>query len=78
MPVIEAAGTKVERIRPESVKNSIPPERTWLSMSVSDPNWLLGKILISTRPEVSFLIASAISTARRFIGWVIGRLLAYL
>ncbi len=38
MPLIEAAGTSVERIRPESVKSSTAPERTWLSVSVSDPN----------------------------------------
>jgi len=27
MPLIEAAGTRVDSIRPESVKNSMPPER---------------------------------------------------
>src|SRR6516164_9517597 len=49
MPLMEAAGTSVERIRPESVKNSTPPERSWLSVSVSEPSWLLGKIWISRR-----------------------------
>jgi hypothetical protein len=40
MPLIEAGSTKVDRIRPDSVKNSTPPERTWLSVSVSEPSWL--------------------------------------
>ena len=61
---MEAAGTSVERIRPDSVKNSTPPERTWLSVSVSEPSWLLGKICMSKRPLVSALIAAAISWAR--------------
>ena len=78
MPVIEAAGTSVERIRPESVKNSMPPERTWLSMSVSEPSWLFGKISIETRPLLSVRMASAISLARWFIGCATGRLFAYL
>ena len=78
MPLIEAAGTSVDRIRPDSVKNSTPPERIWLSMSVSEPSWLFGKIWMSTRPLVSALIAAAISLARMFIGWASGRLLAYL
>ena len=64
MPLIEATGTSVARIRPDSVKNSTPPERTWLSMSVSEPSWLFGKIWMSTRPLVSALIAAAISLAR--------------
>ncbi len=68
MPLIEAAGTSVDRIRPDSVKNSMPPERIWLSMSVSEPSWLFGKICRSKRPFVSLLIASAISFARTFIG----------
>ena len=78
MPLIEAAGTSVDRIRPDRVKNSTPPERSWLSMSVSEPSWLFGKIWISTRPLVSALIASAASLARTFSGCVAGRLLAYL
>ena len=78
MPLIEAAGTSVARIRPDSVKNSTPPERTWLSMSVSEPSWLFGKICRSKRPLVSVLIAAAISLARMFSGCVSGRLLAYL
>ena len=61
MPLIEAFGTSVERISGERVKNSTPPERTWLSMSVSEPSWLFGKIWISTRPLVSCLILSAAS-----------------
>jgi hypothetical protein len=38
MPLIDAAGTSVARIYPESVKNSTPPERIWLSISVSEPS----------------------------------------
>src|SRR5262249_16208776 len=78
MPLIDAAGTSVARIRPDSVKNSTPPERIWLSMSVSEPSWLFGKIWGSNLPRVSLLIAAAISLARMFSGWVSGRLLAYL
>src|SRR6266478_6901783 len=78
MPLIDAAGTSVARIRPDSVKNSMPPERIWLSMSVSEPSWLLGKICGSKRPLVSALIAAAISLARTFIGCASGRLFAYL
>ena len=78
MPLIDATGTSVDRISPDSVKNSIAPERTWLSMSVSDPSWFDGKIWKTTRPLVSFSILSANSFARRFIGCVAGRLLAYL
>src|SRR5947209_20255434 len=78
MPLIEAAGTKVDRISPDNVKNSMPPERIWLSMSVSEPSWLFGKTSRSNRPLVSDLIAAAISLARAFIGWESGRLLAYL
>src|SRR3954467_1749231 len=78
MPLIDAAGTSVAKIRPDNVKNSTPPERIWLSMSVSDPSWLFGKICRSNRPLVSALIAAAISLARAFMGWPSGRLLAYL
>src|SRR5690348_7224767 len=78
MPLIDAAGTSVDKISPDKVKNSMPPERTWLNMSVSEPSWLLGKICRSKRPLVSALIAAAISLARTFIGWESGRLLAYL
>jgi hypothetical protein len=39
-----APGTKVDRIKPDKVKNSMPPARSWLSMSVSLPSWLAGKI----------------------------------
>ena len=78
MPLIEAGSTSVDRISPDKVKNSTPPERTWLSVSVSEPSWLDGKICRSKRPPVSCLIAAAISRARTFIGCVSGRLLAYL
>ena len=78
MPLMDAAGTSVDRISPESVKNSTPPERIWFNVSVSEPNWLDGKICRSRRPSVSALMAAAISRARTFIGWVSGRLFAYL
>ena len=78
MPLIEALGTSVDRISGDSVKNSTPPERTWLSMSVSAPSWLLGNIWMATRPPVSSRILSTASCARTFIGCASGRLLAYL
>ncbi len=78
MPLIDAFGTRVERISGDIVKNSTLPERSWLNVSVSEPSWLVGKILRSNRPPVSVRSASAISRARMFIGCVSGRLLAYL
>src|SRR2546423_13278125 len=78
MPLMEAAGTRVDRMSPDRVKNSIAPERSWLSMSVSEPSWLLGKIWISTRPLVSCLMRSIASTARTLSGCAVGELLAYL
>ena len=60
------------------MKNSIAPERTWLSMSVSQPSWLFGKTWISTRPLVSCLMRSIASMARTLSGCVTGELLAYL
>ena len=63
MPLSEAFGTSVDRISGESVKNSTPPERTWLSMSVSEPSWLFGKIWMTTRP-VGFLL----DLLRRLVG----------
>src|SRR5438270_7839621 len=77
-PLIEETGTSVERIRPDSVKNSVAPERNWLSISVSEPSWLFGKIWISTRPLVSCLMRSIASTARTLSGCAVGELLAYL
>ena len=53
---------------PESVKNSIAPERSWLNMLVSEPSSPFGKISIWTRPLVSALIFSAACEARWFIG----------
>ena len=73
-----ATGTSVAMTSAEGVKNSMPPERTCASMSVSPPSWLLGKILISTRPLVSLAMRSAASCARMFSGCVSGRLLPYL
>ncbi len=63
---------------PERVKNWIAPERTWLSMSVSPPSTLLGKIRMVTRPSVPLAIRAAAALARTFIGWASGRLFAYL
>ena len=77
-PLMLAAGTSVDRISPDRVKNSTAPERSWLSMSVSDPNWLLGNTLISTRPPVPSLMRAAASSARVFSGCDAGRLLANL
>src|SRR5581483_7963016 len=77
-PLIEATFTSVARIRPDSVKNSMAPERSWLSMSVSEPSWLFGNTWISTRPLVSFLIRATASLARTLSGWSSGELLAYL
>ena len=68
-PLIDAAGTKVERIRPDRVKKSTAPERIWPSVSVSEPSWLEGKICSSKRPPVSSLILFAASCARTLRGW---------
>jgi hypothetical protein len=76
--LIAATGTSVAITSAEGVKNSMPPERTCASMSVSPPSWLFGKILISTRPLLSFAMRSAASCARMFSGCVTGRLLPYL
>ena len=77
-PLMAASGTSVDRISPDSVKNSSAPERTWLSMSVSLPSWLLGKSWISSRPPVAALILSAASALRVFSGCVAGRFVASL
>src|SRR5258707_6656034 len=45
MPLIEAAGNSVARIRPDSVKNSMPPERIWLSISVFRAELVIGENL---------------------------------
>ena len=60
------------------IEHATPPERIWLSMSVSEPSWLDGKIWMSTRPLVSCLMAADISRERTLIGCVSGRLLANL
>src|SRR6201986_2318299 len=60
-----------------TVKKSSAPERTWLSISVEPPSWLLGKIWISTRPLVAARIASQASAARLLIGCPAGRSLPY-
>ena len=78
MPLTAACGTSEARISPDSVKNSMPPERSWLSMSVSDPSWLAGNTWISSLPLLSAFTRSAISRLRTFSGCAGGRLLAYL
>ena len=50
MPLMEASGTKVERMRPDRLNIWIAPVRNCDSMSVSPPSWLLGNTWISTRP----------------------------
>ena len=56
MPLIEATGTRIERMGARGVKNSIAPERSWLNMLVSEPSSPFGKISTCTRPLVSVLI----------------------
>ena len=46
---IAATGIRFDEDEPDGMKMSSAPERTWLSMSVSPPSWLFGKIWISTR-----------------------------
>jgi hypothetical protein len=75
--LIAATGTRVAITSAEGVKKVMPPLRTWLSMSVSPPSWLFGKILISTRPLVSLATRSAACWARMLSGWLSGRLLPY-
>ena len=77
MPLIEAAGTTVARIRPESVKKSMEPSRSCESMAVSPPSWLLGKTSISTAPLLSALMRSAALVVKMVSGWVTGELFAY-
>ncbi len=48
-----AAGTSVARISEDRLKNSTPPLRTCVSRSVSEPSWLAGNRLISSRPLVA-------------------------
>src|SRR3954462_7914071 len=78
MPLIEAAGTSVARIKPDSVKNSSAPERNWLSMSVSEPSWLFGNIWISTLPSLSLRMFAAASRMRIVSGCDSGELFAIL
>jgi len=41
MPLIDAAGTRVARIKPDRVKKSTPPERIWLDehLYVREQEW---------------------------------------
>src|SRR5690606_41606531 len=78
MPLMAAAGTRVERIRPDKVKNSTAPERSWFRVSVSEPSWLMGNTCSVNAPSVSSAIFLAISFAGRFMGCDGGRMLAYL
>ena len=76
MLLIDDTGTTLASGDP-TVKMSSAPDRTWLSMSVLPPSWLLGKIWMSTRPLVAARIASHASEARLLIGWAAGRSLPY-
>ena len=78
MPLMEAEETRIERISGDRVKNSTPPERTWLSMSVSVPSWLDGNTLISSWPPVASLMRAAASMLRALSGGVAGRLVPSL
>jgi hypothetical protein len=75
--LIAATGTSVARTSAEGVKKVDAAERTWLSMSVSPPSWLFGKILISTRPLVFLDLLGGFLRAdvQRMLS---GRLLPYL
>ena len=77
-PLMAASGTRVDRISPDRVKNSMAPERTWLSMSVSVPSWLFGNREMSSAPPVAALMRAAASGWRLFMGWLTGRLVASL
>src|SRR3954463_3988702 len=63
-------GTKVARIEPDRLKNSTLPLRTWVSRSVSEPSWLAGNSLISSRPPVASRMRSIASWSRVLIGCV--------
>jgi hypothetical protein len=78
MPLIEAIGTKVDRMTVDRLKNSTPPERSWDSTSVSPPSWLFGNSSSSSAPLLSFLMRSNACCRRMFNGWVSGRLVANL
>src|SRR5512132_1012060 len=50
IPLIEATGTRMERMCPESVKNWIALERNWLNVLAPEPILPFGKISTWTRP----------------------------
>jgi hypothetical protein len=76
MLLMDDTGTTLASGDP-TVKMSSAPDRTWLSISVLPPSWLLGKIWMSTRPLVAARIASHASEARLLIGCAAGRSLPY-
>ena len=76
MPLMEASGTKVDRMRPDRLNIWIAPVRNCDSMSVSPPSWLLGKIWMSTRPPDCARMRSTASRNRTFIGCCATLLLA--
>jgi hypothetical protein len=78
MPLMAATGTRVDRIRPERLNISTAPDRSWLSVSVSEPSWLLGNTLISTRPEVASFTRAAAAVERTCTGWLVAVLWANL
>src|SRR5690242_17210954 len=63
-------GTRVARTEFDRLKRSIDPERSCESRSVSEPSWLAGNRLISTRPCVAARMRSIASFARTFTGCV--------
>ena len=65
-----AAGTNVLRMEVARLKNSTPPLRTWLSRSVSEPSWLAGNSLMSSRPPDASRMRPSASAARMLTGCV--------
>ena len=65
-----AAGATVEITDPARFKKSIPPLRTWVSRSVSEPSWLAGKKRISSRPPEPSRSRCVACSRRALIGWV--------
>jgi hypothetical protein len=78
MPLIEASGTSLDRIRPDSGEEFDRSGANLRQHVVVRTELLFGNTWMSTRPPLSFRIASAASLARTFSGWIAGRLLANL
>src|SRR5450756_1085376 len=65
-------GTSVDRVMLGAASNSMPPARTWDSISGSPPSWLLEKTVTFNRPDDWAPIALAASVSRTVRGWVSG------